>query len=103
MSSSSGHILGLYYVRLLNTAPFCENYTKFYFDAKHSENGLNKGGGVKLLKLFFKNSALFHKNVSFLASIEHCPKFLEYTLIINIGICMWNPIVVRWLGENGCI
>ena len=30
-----GHILDLYCVRLLNAAPFCENYAKLYFDAKH--------------------------------------------------------------------
>ena len=40
---SSGHILDLYCVRLSNAAPFCENYTKFYFDAKHLEKGLNTG------------------------------------------------------------
>ena len=27
----------------LNTASFCENYAKLYFDAKHSEKGLNRG------------------------------------------------------------
>ena len=60
MSSSSGHILGLYYVRLLNTAPFCENYTKFYFDAKHSENGLNKGGGGgETFEAFFQKQCPF--------------------------------------------
>ena len=21
----------------------------------------------------------------------------------NIGICMWNPSVVSWLGEKGCV
>ena len=31
----AGHILDLYHVRLSNVAPFCENYTKLYFDAKH--------------------------------------------------------------------
>ena len=24
-------------------------------------------------------------------------------IIINIGICMWNPSVVSWLGEKGCV
>ena len=24
-----------------------------------------------------------------------------YAIIINIGICMWNPSVVSWLGEKG--
>ena len=41
--SMAGHILDLYCVQLLNGAPFCENYTKFYFDAKHLEKGLNVG------------------------------------------------------------
>ena len=40
-----GHVLDLYRVRLLNVAPFCENYTKLYFDAKHLKKGLNKGEG----------------------------------------------------------
>ena len=26
--------------------PFCENYEKLYFDAKHLQKGLNKGWGV---------------------------------------------------------
>ena len=33
----SGDILDLYCVQLSNAAPFCENYTKLYFDAKHLE------------------------------------------------------------------
>ena len=43
-SQQAGHILDLYCIQLSNTAPFCENYTKLYFDAKHLEKGLNKGG-----------------------------------------------------------
>ena len=39
-----GHILDLYCVRLSNTAPFCKNYAKLYFDAKHLEKGLNRDG-----------------------------------------------------------
>ena len=39
----TGHILDLYCVRLSNAAPFWENYAKLYFDAKHSEKGLNRG------------------------------------------------------------
>ena len=30
----AGHIQDLYRVRISNAAPFCENYTKLYFDAK---------------------------------------------------------------------
>ena len=40
-----GHIPGLYCVRQSNVTPFCENYAKLYFDAKHLEKGLNRGGG----------------------------------------------------------
>ena len=29
----------------IENCPFCENYEKFYFDAKDLENGLNGGGG----------------------------------------------------------
>ena len=67
------HMLELYCIRLSNAAPFCQNYAKLYFDAKHLEKGLNKGGGF--LGLFLK------KKVPFLANIEHCPKFLEYALL----------------------
>ena len=65
----SGHILDLYCDRLSKTAPCCENYTKLYFDAEHSEKGLNRKGGVKFL-------------VSFAANIERCLKFLEYALTV---------------------
>ena len=41
----SGHILGLDSIRLSNAATFCNNYTKFYFEAKHLEKGLNNRGG----------------------------------------------------------
>ena len=29
----------------IGRCPFCENYAKFYFDAKHLEKLLNGGGG----------------------------------------------------------
>ena len=35
--------LDLLCVRQSETVPFCENYAKFYFDAKNLEKGLNKG------------------------------------------------------------
>ena len=54
----SGHILDLYCVRLSNAAPFCENYTKLYFDAKHLEKGLNRGWG-EIFGAFFQKSAFF--------------------------------------------
>ena len=39
----AGHILDLYCVRLSNAGPFCQNYAKLYFDAKHLEKRLNIG------------------------------------------------------------
>ena len=38
----------------IENCPFCENYEKFYFDAKDLENGLN-GGGVNFLMPFLAN------------------------------------------------
>ena len=55
----SVHILDLYCVRLSNAAPFCENYTKLYFDAKHLEKGLKRMGGVKFLVPFFSKKVSF--------------------------------------------
>ena len=82
----SGHILDLYCIRLLNGAPFCENYAKLYFEAKHLEKGLNfffGGGAWNFGGPFFKKSFLFHKKVSFLVNIECCLKFLEYALQVD--------------------
>ena len=61
------HSLDLYRVRLSNVAPFYENYTKLYFDAKHKTFG-----------------DLFSKKVPFLSKIERYPKFLDYALIRGI-------------------
>ena len=56
----AGHIVDLYCVRLSNAASFCENYVKLYFDAKHLEKGLNRGGGeVKFLGHFFDKKVPF--------------------------------------------
>ena len=76
----AGHIVDLYRVRLLNAAPFCKNDAKLYFDAKHLKKGLDRDGrrGVKMF------GALFFKKVPFLASIQRCPKFLEYVLTRGI-------------------
>ena len=41
----SGHILDPYCVRLLNAAPFCENYMKLWCNAKHLGGGGGGGGG----------------------------------------------------------
>ena len=70
----TGHILDLYCIRLSKVAPFCENYTKLYFDVKYLEKGLNRGTGRNFWWPFF------HKKLPFLANIERCHKFLEYAL-----------------------
>ena len=76
-----GHILDLYCVRLLNTAPFCKNYTKLYFDAKHLEKGLNgRGcGGVKIMVPFFKKKYPFF--------IKKCPFWPISNAALNSRIC----------------
>ena len=28
---------------------------------------------------------------------------MTYAIIMNIGICIWNPSVVSWLGEKWCV
>ena len=45
---------------LSNAAPFCKNYIKLYFDAKHLQNGLNRDEGGEV------SGALFSKKVPFL-------------------------------------
>ena len=40
----AGYILDLHCVRPSNTALFCENYAKLYFNAKHLEKVLGIGG-----------------------------------------------------------
>ena len=65
---------------MLPPSPFFENYAKLYFDAKHLQKGLNRGGGrVEILVPFF------FKKVLFLANIERCPKFLEYALTRGVS------------------
>ena len=53
------HILDLYCIQLSNAGPFCKNYAKLYFDAKHLEKGLDKRGGVTFLGSFFLKKAHF--------------------------------------------
>ena len=52
----------------IGCCPFCENYKKLYFNAKHLEKGLNRG--AKMFGAFF-----FQKKVSFLANIGQWPNF----------------------------
>ena len=85
----AGYIIDLYCVQycvwLSNAVPFCEDYTKLYFDSKHLKKGLNRRGKI-YVALFSKKcsfsikSALFHKKCSFLPNIKRCPEFLEYAL-----------------------
>ena len=90
----AGHILDLYFIQyciwLSNAAPFCENYTKLYFDAKHLEKGFNffqknalfqiKCSFIIKSALFYKKCFFFHKKVLFLVNVKCCPEFLEYAL-----------------------
>ena len=55
----SGPNLELLCIWQLATAPFCENYAKLYFDAKHLEKRLNRGGEFCGALFFFKNSVIF--------------------------------------------
>ena len=43
LDAPSGPKLDLLCVQQSGTAPYCENYAKFCFDAKHLEKGLNRG------------------------------------------------------------
>ena len=42
-----------------DAASFCENYARLYFDTKHLEKGLMKGGKIYVAPFFFRKSALF--------------------------------------------
>ena len=53
----SGHIPDLYCVQLSKAASFCKNYATLYLNAKHSENGLIRGG--EMLGSFSQKTALF--------------------------------------------
>ena len=58
----TGHILDLYRVRLSNAAPFYENYTKLYFDAKNKIFGAFFSKKCPLWPI--SNAALNFKNMS---------------------------------------
>ena len=61
--------LDLLCVRQSDTGCFCKNYAKLYFDTKHLEKRLNKGGEIF--------GGLFWEKVPFLANIGRCPNFLD--------------------------
>ena len=42
----SGPNLDLLCIQQSDAVPFCENYVKLYFDAKHLEKGLNRGAEI---------------------------------------------------------
>ena len=64
----SGPNLDLLCIWQSDTAPFCENYAKLYFDAKHLEKGLNRGSWNVWFP-FFKTL--------FLSNIGCCSNFLD--------------------------
>ena len=74
----AGHILDLYHVRLSNAAPFCENYTKFYFDAKHKTFGA----------IFFKKSALSsqYRTLPYISGI--CPEQGHFQLKLPLTLIL---------------
>ena len=59
-----GPNLDLFCIRQSNAAPFCENYAKLYFDAKHLNKRLNKGWW-KFWGPSFKKVPVFQKRVLF--------------------------------------
>ena len=46
LSITSGHILDLHCVGSSTASPFCMNYAKLYFDAKHLQKGWNFWGPI---------------------------------------------------------
>ena len=67
-SKASGPNLDKNSVRLSDCAPFYENYTKLYFDAKCLKTGLNMG--------WLNLGCFFSQKVPFLANIGRCPNVL---------------------------
>ena len=65
-----GPNLDLLNVWQTDTAHFCEDNAKLYFDAKQLEKGLNRGW-----RSFWH--AFFQKNVPFLVNIGCCLNFLK--------------------------
>ena len=53
-----GPNLDLLCIQQSDAAPFCEDYAKLYFDAKHSEKGLDTGW-LNFWCPFFQKSTLF--------------------------------------------
>ena len=86
-NGGSGPNLDLFCVRISNAAPFCEDYAKLYFDAKHLEKGLN-WRWWNFWGPFFKKKYPFFKKVLFLANIERCPKFLYWALLMEYFIAL---------------
>ena len=52
-STLSGPNLDLLIFQQLDADPFCDNYVKLYFDVKHLEKGLNRGGEIFGAVFFF--------------------------------------------------
>ena len=79
----AGSNLALVCVWQSDAAPFCENYTKLYFDAKHLEKRLNRGWW-NFWCLFIQKSTLF-------ANIGRCPSFLDLALS---SFCILNHLMI---------
>ena len=57
-------------MQLSNTAPFCKNYTKLYFDAKHLEKGLNSVIFLKKVLFFIKKCPFYSPSPKLLQNIS---------------------------------
>ena len=73
----SGDVLDLYCIEYHTPPPFAKIMLSFIL-TQNSSKGLNRG--TKFFGPFSQKSALFHRNVPFLANMERCSKFLEYAL-----------------------
>ena len=89
MYRSSDPNLDLFWVWILNASPFCKNYAKFYFDAKHLESGLNSDWWIFWAYIFKKcpfwpiwNAALNFKSRPWLY------RYI-YIVLLCLSLCMY--------------
>ena len=73
----TGDVLDLYCIDYHTPPPFAKIKRSFIL-TQNTSKGLKRGS--KFFGSFSQKSALFHRNVPFLANIERCSKFLEYAL-----------------------
>ena len=70
----------------IERCPLLRKLCKALFSCKTLRKWIEKGGRVKFLgPFFFKKMPFFHKKCPFLANIEHCSKFIEYALLIDMS------------------